>query len=160
MTDAFEPGIADFAGIDGAQDLFVSAIFHKAWVQVNEAGTEAAASTVVVIAPTFVPPPPPVFRADHPCIFFIRDTQTGSILFMGRLANPGGSAPVSALTVTPSSNSFKISWPSSLKGWRLVQSSDITSANWTPAGAASNNGTNNSITITPTAGNVFFRLSQ
>jgi serine protease inhibitor len=160
MPDAFEPGLADFSGIDGATDLSISAVFHKAWVQVNEAGTEAAAATVVIVADLIPPPPPVSFRADHPFVFFIRDTQTGSILFMGRLANPGGSAPISALTVTPSSNKFKISWPNSFKGWSLVQSSDLTATSWTPVSGISNDGTNNSITIIPSAGNVFFRLSQ
>ena len=160
MTDAFESGIADFSGIDGANDLSISAVFHKAWVQVNEAGTEAAAATVVIVPATIAPPPPAVFRADHPFFFFIRDTQSGSILFLGRLANPGNSAPISALTVKPSGNTFKISWPSLFRGWSLVQNSDLTMTNWTLVGGISNDGTNNSITITPSAGNVFFRLRQ
>jgi serpin B len=92
MPDAFGPK-ADFSGLDGTQNLFISDVFHKAWVEVNEEGTEAAAATIVSVAPSAMPmkptPPPPVFRADHPFIFFIRDTRSGSLLFLGRLADPG-----------------------------------------------------------------------
>jgi serine protease inhibitor len=94
MPDAFVPGVADFSGLDGTRDLYVSDVIHKAWGEVNEAGTEAAAATVVVIGATAVEPPPPVFRADHPFLFFIRDTQTGSLLFIGRLSEPSEAAPV------------------------------------------------------------------
>jgi serpin B len=89
MPDAFSPK-ADFSGIDGDRWLFISGIFHKAWGEVNEEGTEAAAATCVVVAGCIVepPPPPPVFRADHPFVFFIRDTRSGSILFLGRFAEP------------------------------------------------------------------------
>ena len=162
MTDAFEPGIANFSGMDGADDLYISGAFHKAWVQVNEAGTVAAASTVVGAITRGGPPPTFVFRADHPFIFFILDTQSGSILFMGRLANPGSSGATSALTMTPSGNAFKISWPDLFAGWgwNLVQNSDLTTANWTPVEGISDDGTNNSLTITPSTSNLFFRLSQ
>jgi serpin B len=72
--------------------LYISAVFHKAWGEVNEQGTEAAAVTAarygVRSVVTERPPPPPVFRADHPFIFFIRDRRSGSILFLGRLADP------------------------------------------------------------------------
>jgi len=89
MPDAFQT--ADFSGMDGTTNLFISHVFHKAWGEVDEGGTEAAASTVVTVGPTAVEPPIlpiPVFRADHPFIFFIRDTQSESILFLGRLADP------------------------------------------------------------------------
>src|SRR5688572_15323682 len=68
MTDAFDPMQADFDGIaDRALfDLYITGVFHQAFIDVNEVGTEAAAATGVVIGPTSVPPPPPVFRADHP----------------------------------------------------------------------------------------------
>jgi hypothetical protein len=160
MPDAFS-GAADFSGIDGADDLHISGAFHKAWVQVNEAGTEAAASTVVGVSIRGWPQTV-VFGADHPFIFFIRDTQTGSFLFMGRLANPGNSGPTSALAMTPSGNTLKISWPNLFTdwGWTLVQNSDLTTTNWTPVGGISNDGANNTITITPSADNMFFRLSQ
>lgn len=80
---------ADFSGMDGRQDLFLSEVVHKAFVDVNERGTEAAAATGVMAGATAMPSePPPVFRADHPFVFLIRDTKTGSILFFGRLADP------------------------------------------------------------------------
>jgi len=87
MPAAFTPGVADFSGIDGTTGLFISHVFHKAWGEVDEAGTEAAAATVVVLKGLAVPPTF-LFRADHPFIFFIRDTQSGSLLFLGRLADP------------------------------------------------------------------------
>jgi serpin B len=87
MPDAFTPGAANFSGIDGTTSLFISHVFHKAWGEVNEQGTEAAAATVVVLKSASVPPTF-LFRADHPFLFFIRDTQSGSLLFLGRLADP------------------------------------------------------------------------
>jgi len=88
MTNAFSLG-ADFSGINGKRDLFISAVIHKAYVEVNEEGTEAAAATGVVMRLTSIGPVPiPVFRADHPFLFLIRDNLTGSILFIGRVANP------------------------------------------------------------------------
>jgi serpin B len=89
MPDAF-CSKADFSGMTGNRDFFISAVVHKAYVEVNEEGTEAAAATGVVMKLTSVAPPPPIFRADHPFVFLIRDNQSGSILFMGRLANPAG----------------------------------------------------------------------
>jgi serpin B len=90
MSDAF--GLkADFSGMDGSRRLSISGVFHKAWVEVNEEGTEAAAATVVGLFERSArkpPPPPPVFRADHPFVFFIRDTRSGSVMFLGRLADP------------------------------------------------------------------------
>jgi serpin B len=87
MPDAFS-GKADFSGMTGNRELFISAVVHKAYVDVNEEGTEAAAATGVTMKLTGIGAPPPVFRADHPFIFLIRDNQTGSILFLGRVANP------------------------------------------------------------------------
>ncbi|HEY5505792.1 MAG TPA: serpin family protein, partial [Sedimentisphaerales bacterium] len=87
MPDAFS-GKADFSGMAGNKDLFISAVVHKAYVDVNEEGTEAAAATGVAMKLTSIREPLPVFRADHPFIFLIRDNQTGSILFLGRLENP------------------------------------------------------------------------
>jgi serpin B len=90
MPDAFGQK-ADLSGIDGSRELFISGIFHKAWGEVNEEGTEAAAATAVAVAGRAIskpPPPPPVFRADHPFIFLIRDTRSGSLLFLGRFMNP------------------------------------------------------------------------
>jgi serpin B len=88
MTDAFG-GKADFSGMTGRRDLFIGAVLHKAFVDVNEEGTEAAAATAVMMERTAVMPnPPPVFRADHPFVFVIRDRETGSVLFVGRAMNP------------------------------------------------------------------------
>lgn len=88
MQDAFS-GRADFSGINGQKNLFISAVIHKAYVDINEEGTEAAAATAVTIRLTSVGPvPSPVFRADHPFLFLIRDNNSGSILFIGRVMNP------------------------------------------------------------------------
>ncbi len=88
MPDAFG-GNADFSGIDGTKDLFFSAVIHKAFVDVNEEGTEAAAATAAVISLTSAPStPPPTFRADHPFVFLIHDIHSGAILFLGRIVNP------------------------------------------------------------------------
>jgi len=78
--------------MDAKRSLYISAVFHKAWGEVNEEGTEAAAATAVVTMLSSAPrpvPPRPVFRADHPFIFLIRDTKSGSLLFLGRFAEPG-----------------------------------------------------------------------
>jgi len=89
MADAFSARAADFSGITGGRDLFISAVIHKAYVDVNEEGTEAAAATGVTMRLTSVgPTQTPVFRADHPFLFLIRDNHSGSILFIGRLMNP------------------------------------------------------------------------
>jgi serpin B len=80
---------ADFSGIDGRKDLYISNVIHKAFVDVHEKGTEAAAATAVGIAKLSAPPQPAVkFQADHPFVFVIRDNGTGSILFLGRVVNP------------------------------------------------------------------------
>ena len=88
MTDAFSSS-ADFSGMDGQRDLYISAIIHKAYVDVNEEGTEAAAATAVIMRLLSAEPDQtPVFRADHPFLFLIRDNKSGSILFIGRVMNP------------------------------------------------------------------------
>ena len=89
MKDAFSRS-ANFSGMNGNRDLSISAVIHKAYVDVNEEGTEAAAATAVTIRLTSMGPDsrPPVFRADHPFLFLIRDNQSGSILFIGRVMNP------------------------------------------------------------------------
>ena len=158
MSDAFTPFVADFSGIDGAQDLFVGFVLHKAWGQVNEAGTEAAAATVIGVELSV---PLPSFRADHPFLFLIRDTQTGSVLFLGRLTNPSpsGNPATPALTVTPSAGGLTVSWPASLTRLTLRQSSDL--ANWTASTGVSNDGTNKFITIIGSQSrSLFFRLSS
>jgi serpin B len=85
MPKAFGGG-ADFSGMDGTRDLYISAVIHKAYVDVNEEGTEAAAATAVVM--TRNGSRTPVFRADRPFIFLIRDRATGSVLFIGRVTDP------------------------------------------------------------------------
>jgi serpin B len=89
MKSAFTGG-ADFSNIDGRRDLFISAVLHKAFVDVNEMGTEAAAATGTGMAMSARPDPTPpaVFRADHPFLFAICDNPSGGILFVGRLAKP------------------------------------------------------------------------
>jgi serpin B len=91
MTDAFDPTLADFSGMDGQQDLYIGAIIHKAYVSVDEKGTEAAAATAVVMETTAIQEPqqPVEFRVDHPFLFLIRDNVTGTILFIGRVIDPG-----------------------------------------------------------------------
>ena len=80
---------ADFSGMDGTQHLFVSDIVHKAFVDVNEEGTEAAAATGVVMdIKSARPDAVPVFRADHPFVFLITEKESGAVLFMGRVVNP------------------------------------------------------------------------
>jgi serpin B len=88
MKDAFRLEAADFSGMTGRKDLFIDAVVHKAYVDVNEEGTEAAAATGVMMKLTAVRDQPPVFKADHPFLFVIRENATGSILFMGRVMNP------------------------------------------------------------------------
>jgi serpin B len=92
MPTAFTSS-ADFSGMDGRQDLLISDVVHKAYVDVNEEGTEAAAATGVVmnLAAVREESPVPVFRADHPFVFLIRDNNTGTILFAGRVTDPGES---------------------------------------------------------------------
>ena len=80
---------ADFSGMTGNKDLAISNVIHKAFVEVNEEGTEAAAATGVVMSRMALPQSqPPVFRADHPFVFVIRDEESGAFLFMGRLMKP------------------------------------------------------------------------
>ena len=90
MPQAFS-GSADFSGMTGHRDFAISEVIHKAYVDVNEEGTEAAAATAVTmraLAMRAPEGPPPVFRADHPFVFMIRDNRSDSILFMGRMADP------------------------------------------------------------------------
>ena len=90
MTDAFDRDLADFSGMDGRLHwLYLTAVVQEARVEVNEEGTEAVAATAAVLGIRSVPPPPAVFRADHPFVFLILDHATQSILFCGRVVNPG-----------------------------------------------------------------------
>ena len=79
---------ADFSGMTNIEGLKIGSVIHKAFVSVDEAGTEAAAATAVVVVPTSMPEEPVQVTVDHPFIFLIRDIQTGSILFVGRVVNP------------------------------------------------------------------------
>jgi serpin B len=97
MLLAFTPR-ADFSGITGYEpphedSLYISDVFHKAFVEVNEEGTEATAATAVPMVLSMPlrprkPPPVPIFRADHPFLFAIRDRKSGAILFLGRVVDP------------------------------------------------------------------------
>jgi serpin B len=83
--------MADFSGIDGTRELFIGQVVQKAWIETSEKGTEAAAVTAIefIKESTVEPPPPPVvFHADHPFMYLIRDTESGEILFMGRVVKP------------------------------------------------------------------------
>ena len=92
MNQAFHPGQADFSAITGDKSFSISAAIHKAYIDVDEEGTEAAAATAVIMTLAAMRPAPPtppiVFRADHPFLFLIRDNSTGAILFLGRLTDP------------------------------------------------------------------------
>jgi serpin B len=87
MEDAFSTK-ADFSGMDGTRELYLGAVLHKAFVAVNEQGTEAAAATAVAMVTKALAISPIIFRADHPFIFFIQENGTGSILFIGRVVDP------------------------------------------------------------------------
>jgi serpin B len=91
MKAAFIYPEADFSGMDGTRNLYISAVIHQAFIDVNETGTEAAAATAVIMNLGAAPGPmPPVFIADHPFIFIIQQRDTGNILFIGRVSNPNG----------------------------------------------------------------------
>ena len=86
ITDIFHSELADLSGIGPDPDLHVSAAVHQAFVTVAEQGTEAAAATAIGVSRTSGPPPP--FAVDRPFLWFIRDRETGSVLFMGRVSDP------------------------------------------------------------------------
>jgi serpin B len=90
MSDAFTAGAADFSGIDGTHNLFISTVQHKAFVSVDEAGTEAAAATAVVVDTRSLPIVDVELTVDRPFLFLIRDDDSGSILFLGRVLDPAG----------------------------------------------------------------------
>ena len=89
MPTAFSAN-ADFSRMASGESLVISEVLHKAMVDVNEKGTEAAAATAVVVGRSAVPrvEEPVVFRADHPFTFLLRDNRSGAILFAGRVINP------------------------------------------------------------------------
>lgn len=87
MPVAFS-GDADFSGMTGNRELFIAEVIHKTFISVDEAGTEAAAATAVVMKEIAAPLEPIEVTIDHPFIFLIRDIETGTILFVGRIVNP------------------------------------------------------------------------
>jgi serpin B len=92
MRKAFDQDTADFSAMTGKKDLWISAAIHKAFVDVNEEGTEAAAATAVTMVAGAMmrrdEPPPILFNADHPFLFAIRENGSKAILFMGRVTDP------------------------------------------------------------------------
>jgi serpin B len=90
MRLAFDAGKANFQGITAKEPLFIGVVIHKAFVAVDEKGTEAAAATAVAMrAGSVMQEKPPVdFIADHPFLFFLRHRTTGAVLFLGRVADP------------------------------------------------------------------------
>jgi len=92
MPDPFIDGKADFSGMDGTTDLFISKVIHKAVIAVDETGTEAAAATATEMAVIrcggSVQRPPIPIRVNRLFLFFIRDMQSGTVLFVGRVLNP------------------------------------------------------------------------
>lgn len=88
MPDAFDGNKADFSGMTGEKDLFVSDVVHKADISVDEKGTEAAAATGVIMEATSAMVTQVNLKIDRPFLFVIRDLKSGQILFMGRVLNP------------------------------------------------------------------------
>ncbi|HXP49269.1 MAG TPA: serpin family protein, partial [Bacteroidia bacterium] len=89
MPLAFSPIAADFSGMTGNKDLFIGKVLHKAFIEVDERGTEAAAATAVMMELSSMRfRNPVIFNADHSFMFVISDNTSGSILFMGQIVNP------------------------------------------------------------------------
>jgi serpin B len=88
MPDAFDNN-ADFSGMDGTKDLFIGDVLHKAYVNVDENGTEAAAATGFVMVGMAAPAQVQNVTIDHPFLFLLFDPLTKTVLFMGRMLNPG-----------------------------------------------------------------------
>ncbi len=88
MVVPFELYGADFTGMSTESDLHIDDVIHKAFVSVDEEGTEAAAATAVIVGTTSMPAEPVIVTLDQPFVFLIRDIQTGAILFIGRVMNP------------------------------------------------------------------------
>jgi len=100
MLAPFNANDADFSGLSSSSDLFIDQVLHKTFIAVDEFGTEAAAVTAIVMRTTSAgrPQPTPIlFKADHPFVFFLRDSADGTVLFAGRVGNPvppeGSAAP-------------------------------------------------------------------
>jgi serpin B len=88
MVEPFQDS-ADFSGMSSQSDLHIDDVVHKAFVSVDEAGTEAAAASAVIVGTTSMPTDLVTVTLDRPFAFLIRDIQTGTILFIGRVMNPG-----------------------------------------------------------------------
>jgi serpin B len=88
MTSPFIPGVADFSGMDGTHNLFISDVIHKAFIDVAEKGTEAAAATAVLMRDGAAAPMGLLVDATRPFLYFLYDQPTGAILFMGRVQDP------------------------------------------------------------------------
>ena len=88
MAEAFDSVLADFSGINEADDLYITDVLHKASITVDETGTEAAAATAVIVGLKAMPSEPISMIIDRPFLFLIRHIPTGSILFMGRVTQP------------------------------------------------------------------------
>ena len=88
MSDAFDSDRADFSGMTGKKDLYIDTVLHKAFVAVDEKGTEAAAATAAAMELAAAMMPGVTLTIDHPFIFVIRDLPSGQILFVGRVLNP------------------------------------------------------------------------
>lgn len=88
MTDAFDPNNANFFGMTGTTDLFISQVLHRAVISVDEEGTEAAAATVVVMVGGIAPTDLIELDINRPFIYMIRDIPTDAILFVGRTVDP------------------------------------------------------------------------
>jgi len=88
MPTAFDPDAADFSGITKEERLYISDVIHQANIDVDEKGTEAAAATAVILRATSAPADPAVLTVDRPFLFALRDTETGAIVFLGRVADP------------------------------------------------------------------------
>jgi len=88
LSTAFDPHQADFSGMDGSRNLFISNVFHQAFISVDEEGTEAAAATAVVVTLESLPMTDVTLTIDRPFIYLIRDTRSGAVLFLGRVVDP------------------------------------------------------------------------
>jgi serpin B len=113
VQDAFSPEDANFTGIaDPSPDnLYIGSAVHKAFIDVNEEGTEAAAATGIgfFISDCVCPPPEPkTFRADHPFLFALRDRHSGSLLFLGRVEQPGEATMTAFGPLVPEPNSLAL----------------------------------------------------
>ena len=89
MPDAFDDK-ADFSMMDGKKDLLITDVLHKAYVNVDENGTEAAAATGISVGTMAMPVQSQKVTIDHPFLFLLYDPQTNTILFLGRVMNPVG----------------------------------------------------------------------